>query len=370
MSTSTFTISRPALAKELSLLIPIAEAKGTIPVLSNVLLEYKDNFRLTATDLAVTLTSEIAVPDRCEPFSYCLPLHQLATLTRLFDGDEVSFTKRANERVEVKCGKSKHLLISVPAASFPQAEKIADGLKFTADVLTLREAVSRALPCVSKEESRWTLQGVNFEGEKGTLRIVATDGKILGFTSLPYEGSEPVKMLVPAKALKSFLALESETVAITADANQISFQCGTRTLTSRLLLGEFPEWALMIPKDMPYSVQIPVDALRRALSRISVTRETRFVVGAGKVLGGAKFTFTKSELIAETRQSDQGQSEEPISITSNLNGDGIEIGINPDYLSSFLAQSGESVTCEIKDPQTQLKFTDGDFQFVVALQRL
>lgn len=362
-----FTVNRITLAREMSLLLPIAESKGTIPVLSNVLMELDANglLRLTATDIDVTLVTEIAAVG--DPASFCLPLHQLAALAKLFEGDDVMFTEKTNGRIEIKCGKSKHVLASIDAKTFPQLDATFTGESLTVNSEALQEAISRVLPCVSKREDarRATMQGVNFETKDSNLLIVATNGHRLGVASVPFTG-DPLRALIPAKMLKSFLGLECESVEIRPGKNQIVFECGPRTLTSRLLVGEFPNWQLVVPSNQPYSAEIPTTSLVKAIARISVTRETRFVNGTGKTLGGAKLTFAKESLTVETRENDNGQSEEPVPITSNLNGDSVVMGINPDYLTDFLARAGDTVRCELKDTKTQLLFTDGSFQYILV----
>ena len=60
------TISKETITKALSLVGGIVEKKQTLPILSNILIEFKDNsFKLVATDLESELTI-IGKTDDCE----------------------------------------------------------------------------------------------------------------------------------------------------------------------------------------------------------------------------------------------------------------------------------------------------------------
>lgn len=363
-----FTINREWLGRELVILQSVAEKKGTIPVLQFALFSFDGtNLVITATDLDVTLVCQI--PAEGESWSGCVPLKPLASLVRLFSGD-VRFTPKPKDRIEVTSGTSKHLLPSLPATSFPATPVLAKTTTAVISGPTLREGLARVLPCVTTEESRYTLAGVQFETKGDKLQLVATDSHRLGVAELPCETE--MKVLIPLVGIRALARLESESVEMESDTNHARFKCDHRILITRLLVGQFPNWEMIVPKALPNRVEVNADDLAAAIKRASLTRAESYKVGIGRIQAALKFTLTANCLTVESVENDKGQSTETVSATSNLNGTDYPLGMNPDYILDFLAQAEGQIVWEMKDGDSQQLLTaDGmDFKYVVMPTRL
>src|SRR5687768_6349257 len=114
-------IDRDALLKPLQAVTGIVEKRHTLPILSNVLLEKKqDHLQLVATDL------EIQVSTRCETGKGGADDQQLTVSARKLqdilrsmpDGTNIALDAQ-NNRLQVKAGKSRFNLQTLPAADFP-----------------------------------------------------------------------------------------------------------------------------------------------------------------------------------------------------------------------------------------------------------
>lgn len=303
-----------------------------------------------------------------EPWSGCIPLRQLAALSRLFNGETVA-VKPTDSRVTIACEKSKHILPTFAAVEFPELDKIKDVVTVQVDGDTFRQSLASVLPCVSAEESRWAMQGVNCELSSGLIRLVATNGHRLGVTDIPVTNETEVASLIAAQGLSSLLKLDGN-VTIKLSTNHAQFQCGNRTFTTCLLTGQFPNWQMIMPKDQPYSMEFDSGTLQAALKRVAVTRAETFKVGTGTILGAVRLDFHSDRLIVTTRANDKGEGEEQVSASSNLNGESVPLGLNPDYLSDFLSQVEGAATCQFKDGSTWPLFTHGNFRYVIATVRL
>lgn len=362
------TLNRKDLLAELSLLSIVTGKEKTIPVLSFAKAIFSDGIlRLTATDLDVTIDTEL--PAQGDGWEGCLPISQLKALCRLLNEDTLTLEPKPNDRVQVKSERSRHLLLAVSVDGFPSPEKLPEGEGFTVDGERLREGLRRAIPCVDTEEGRWTLQGINFEVKDNLLNLVAANGHRMILTVIPVEAPDNLS-LVPPAALASLLAMDVQTVKIRTSDNRIVFDCGQRAINSRLLVGRFPEWRMFMPKDTPHEVEIPVEGLKAALRRAQVTRQETHKTGTGKIYGGVKLSFASNSLTVSVPENDRGAAEETLPVTSDLNGDVIEMGIDPDYLQDFLARAGEKITWQMKDGESHQLLIDGDYQYVVMPRRL
>lgn len=366
----SFTINRKALEAELSLLQSVAEKKGTIPVLSTVLMKFEgDKLRLTASDCDVFLITEINAEG--EPWAGCIPLAQLTAFIRLSDTEFITCSEKQGH-AQISAGKSKITLPITDPVNFPDCAIDFGDDKIPIAGDALRSAVTRCLPCVMDmdEESRWVLQGVKIEIADGKLRTIATNGHGLGMAEMD-AGAGSYMALVPERALRALIRTKSETVQIQGDENRICFQCDHRTIIARLIAGAFPNWEMILPKEMPYKTEMAGDDLKLALRRVNLARSETYKTGVGRILGSVVMNFQNDAVVIDTGISDRGRCEEPVAATSNLNGDTIPVGINPDYVMDFLSNAGERVVCELKDGNNVLRFTDGsNFQYVVMPMRI
>lgn len=373
---TTFSINRKLLQTELALLTTVRARKETIPILSSVMMEWDASLTLTASSLDITLISMVELPQTLtvEHDSFCLPLRELHRLVSLFESDDVVFTVdrdgKGAGRVLVQGGKSKHKLPYWEAKEFPDVDQ-AKGESFSINGDELRQGLQLVLPFVTREGSRWALAGVNFEQKGESLNLVATDGYRLGITSIETPCGDTTT-LIPESAAKLLSHLRGEVIAITINDNCASFQSDQRTLTTRLLTGTFPNWEIIMPKDLPSRVEIATAPLVAVLKRVSVTRDDYFKTGYGTMRGGVKFTLAADSLTVETKENNKGHSVESIAVTGNLNGDNVAIGLDPDYVMDMLNNAPEQVVCEFKDGDSQLLFTwpESKFRYVLMPRKL
>lgn len=369
-----FKINRKSLAAELSLLVQIAGQKNVIPALETIRLDVRDDrgmtADLTASNADVALFTSVEAEG--QPWKGCVPARQLSDLVRFSDAEEISFTPQANH-IQITWGRARHRLPVIEYGKFPDIHAPVGGasgalLKFkTSDFLAVLE---RVLPCASRYESnKWMTQGVKLEAKENRLQVVATNTHRLGVATIPCHGE--LDLFVPLKAAELLVKMKSEEGLIWRDGQQAAFNFGPRTIVARLMTGTFPNWRVFMPDYLPLSASFSTEEMTGALRRANVTRDETFKEGVGKVQMGVVLVFGKEEIVIDTRHSDvYGRSEESVNVTSNLNGELIYMGMNPDYLADFLRFAGPTTECFLKDGNSVLKMTDGsNFEYVVVPQR-
>ncbi len=116
-------INRETLLKPLTSVTGIVEKRHTLPILSNLLLEAKQNkINLTATDLEmqISLTVDSATGG---DFSTTLSAKKLLDICRsLPDNADINMTTN-DGRITLKAGKSRFNLQTLPAADYPVMTK-------------------------------------------------------------------------------------------------------------------------------------------------------------------------------------------------------------------------------------------------------
>jgi DNA polymerase-3 subunit beta len=347
-----FTVNRKALSAELSLLQSVAETKGTIPILQSVKIEAVNNLAmLTANSLDAAIETQIECSD---DFSACIPLRPLASLVKLLDEDDVSFVIR-DTRVEVSAGRSRHRFPFEPLESFPETIK-PQGETVTVDGCILGAMIDATSfwlmePSDGLATNDFKYTGLSIRSNGQSLEVMASRKVTTAVATLDIAMPE-FKTVVFRQTLAPIKAF-TDGVTITTDNNHAMFQCGGRTVITRQIEGEFPEWQKFMP-EMKYAVKIP-ESLPRAIQRSEITSDR----------AALKITFAKDSIGVESYDGTEGKAEETLSATSNMNGESISMGMfGRQVLEALRGQAG--VTCQLAGADKPVLFqpTTKDFSVV------
>ena len=116
------TIEKNIFLKALTHIQSVVERRTTIPILSHLLLEAKNNqLQLTATDLDLTVTE--AVPATVTaPGQITTPAHILYDIVRkLPDANQLSLEWQQNGALSLQAGRSRFSLPTLPREDFPRS---------------------------------------------------------------------------------------------------------------------------------------------------------------------------------------------------------------------------------------------------------
>lgn len=198
------------------------------------------------------------------------------------------------------------------------------------------------------ESDHLSLAGVRLECEGNTLTIVATDQHRLSYTEMPLPTAD-FGLFLPRAAVSAIAKLEANNLTLSFNENVACIVAGHRELTTRLLVGQFPNWRMILPKDSKYSVRGPVEQIQNAVRTASVTLD-------GKTREAIHLLFSKETLTAQTAETDRGYSEETVEVDSNMNGESVLVGFNKQYLSDALTGIGNQVEISLTDSLKAMKF--------------
>ena len=116
-------INRETLLKPLTSVTSIVEKRHTLPILSNLLLEAKQNkIHLTATDLEMQISLSVESATTGD-FSTTISAKKLLDICRsLPESSEINMATNES-RITLKAGKSRFNLQTLPAADYPVMTK-------------------------------------------------------------------------------------------------------------------------------------------------------------------------------------------------------------------------------------------------------
>ena len=339
-------VTRSEFLGELAPMQGIVERKTTIPVLSHLLLTARDNrLHLAATDLDVSLTSWCDA-DVKRDGGIAVQAKKLIEIIRSLTGEEVSLVQEEPRVLTIRAGKSRFRIHGLSPDDFPTLPTVEDGRSVEIPFADFRRMVAKVLFAVSAEESRFQLNGALLKLKDGSLEMVATDGHRLALVEggLESAGSED-SVLVPRKALQELQRFEGDgSLTYGRGEHHLSFRLGRRELICRILEGTFPDYERVIAKDNDKKVLFNrknlVDAVQRA------------ALMTGDRARAVRLQFTPDQVVISAVNSDLGEAVEEVSC--DYDGPEFRVGINPDYLTQFLAAvETEKIRLELKDENTQ-----------------
>ncbi len=150
-------------------------------------------------------------------------------------------------------------------------------------LVALRTLISRTIFAISNEESRYTLNGALLILKAESLAMVATDGHRLSFVEKPNETLEGIsgekRVLIPRKALQELQMLlansDAEKIEFADDEHTLFFRVGHRTLSSRKLTGQFPNFEAVMPRDNTKFAVVRSAELSQAIQRVAQFADER-----------------------------------------------------------------------------------------------
>jgi DNA polymerase-3 subunit beta len=346
------TVSRQDLVKELTATQSVVERKTTIPILSNFLLEAdEDRLNITATDLDQAIRTSAAVKVK-KPGACTIPARKLYDYIKLLPDGEISIKLLENHWVQIRSGRSNTKMVGMARANYPQVPEFPTIAVTSISLAALRGVIARTIFAISNEESRYTLNGALLILKAESLAMVATDGHRLSFVEKPGEVLEGIsgekRVLIPRKALQELQQLlansEAERVEFADDEHTLFFRVGHRTLSSRKLSGQFPNFEAVMPRDNTKFAVVRSSELAASIQRVAQFADERS--------GAIRMRLEDNELKVSANSTESGESED--TIDTPYSSDPIVVGFNSGYILDFLKaldNAGE-VRLEFKDSQS------------------
>ena len=364
-----FTIQREAILKPLQLISGVVERRQTLPILSNVLLKADAN-RLTmiATDLEVELVVSTGL-DGTDAGKTTLPARKFMDICRaLAEGAKLEIIVE-KERAQIRSGKSRFVLATLPAEEFPAVDEIHPILKFAIEQDKLKQLIDRTQFAMAHQDVRYYLNGLLLEVANGEIRTVATDGHRLAFCQLnsSIEMDENQQIIVPRKGvmeLQKLLADNDQTVEIEVGSNHIRMSATDMRFTSKLIDGRFPDYQRVIPQNTDKTVVANREDLRQAVLRTSILTNEKY--------RSIRLQLEPNVLRVLAHNPEQEEAEEEVSV--EYAGAPLEIGFNATYvLDALQAVADESVEIRLSDANSCCLIHapgNSDCKYVVMPMRL
>jgi DNA polymerase-3 subunit beta len=362
-------INREVLLKPLTNVSSIVERRHTLPILSNLLLEAKNNnIQLTATDLEMQISLTIDSKFSGE-LSTTISAKKLLDICRsLPEAVDIDMTS-TDSRITVKAGKSRFNLQTLPAADYPVMSKVSgDNTSIKISQIALKKLLKQVEFAMAQQDIRYYLNGLLFEVNESKLNIVGTDGHRLSFTSTTLDQSyEKTEVILPRKTVVELIKLLNDSeneVNIELSAGQVNFTFDEIRLISKVIDGKFPDYHRVIPNGHQNTFSVNRLAVLNAMQRASILSNEKY--------RGIRMVLSNNNLKLISTNTEQEEAEEELEIAYTK--DGLDIGFNVTYLIDVLNNvNDESINFSFADANSSCLITvpnDENYKYVVMPMRI
>ena len=333
LSTST-----SELLSQLQTVSRVASTRSAVQALSGVQIaaggDGNGSVELRATDMEVGLRVPLnAQVERAG--TVVLPARLLLDIVRTLRSGDVSLELRpAEQDVEIVGGTARFHIRTLRTEDFPPLPEPGGDQVVSMPAPAFVDTIARVSRSASRDETRPILTGILVSASADELRMVATDSYRLSVKETrleaPLEGGFEAN--VPARALEELGRLvrdDVEEIRIGVRANQVVFEVGGITLSSRLIDGQFPNYRQLLPEAYEHELTVSREELLEVVRRISLMAQKNAPL---------RLSFSEGEVKVSAQTPDVGEASEPLPIP--FAGEPFEIGFNPDFLTVGLESAG------------------------------
>jgi DNA polymerase-3 subunit beta len=240
-------------------------ATGKIPQLESILFQADENLTLTGNNL------EIGIKTNCIAVIYekgeiCINAKLLLELINKMPNSLIEITV-TGDNINIKCENINVDIMGLssegyPYIEIPQGEKT---LSIQAD--ELKTALSSVLFACATTDIKPILTGVHFDGPD-KINLVSVDGYRLAKIEIDMQAD--INCTIPATSLNELIKIISGDVDITITDKQAVFNFDDCVFITRLLDGEFINYAQFFKNDCRFTVEPDISQLKASIERATV----------------------------------------------------------------------------------------------------
>ncbi len=358
-------VARDELVAKLGIVSRAVSARGTVQVLSGILLSAEAGvITLAATDMELSLRTTLVARVEGEG-AVVIPGKPFAELARLLPESDVTLEYKPEEgTIQITSGSYSSRLHVFNAEDFPRLPTV-DAQLHAIDREALLATVDRVAKSASRDESRPVLTGILVRFEAGKLIMVATDSYRLSVKETALAEAAPdLEAIIPARALTelSRLSGSGETIDLGVHENHVVFGTGDAWLTTRRIDGQFPNYRQLLPDAFEVELTLPKSELGDVVRRASVLALRNSPL---------RLRLAEGELTVSAQTQDVGETQE--TMPAAYSGEEFMIGFNAEFLRDGIESIvGDDVKLKLINPLRPAILEDaaGDFTYLIMPIRL
>ena len=354
-----FSVKRDILLKSLNFVQGVVEKKNTLPILSNVLLQLKNNkLSIVATDLDIIFydeISEVKITEEGSTTTSAAVLYDI--LRKISSNSELNFNLKSENKLNLKSENVDFNLLCLPTDNFPTFADEFESQEIPLNNSRFLKILNKTRISISSDDTRHYLNGVFLHlteaHGRNFLTGVATDSHRLSSSSLEIDNNTNFNPLIlPRKTVFQLCSLLSETsdqLSMQVSDNKIKFILGNVKLISKVIDGKFPDYKKVVPttndKTLMVSSKDFISSIERVAS-VSLDRKE-----------GVKLVINKDNIQLSVNSANSGEGNEKIK--ADFSSENLNISFNSKYLIDIASEvEDKNLKINLKDSVSPVLIED------------
>ncbi len=347
------SVTQENLSRALATVSRIASTRGSLPILSNVLLKTVDNQLLVAaTNLDVAISETIGAKVKTEG-SITVPARLMQDYVSSLPNSTLTL-EVVDSKLKITTEHHSSSINGTPADDFPEMPTIENGDSLTLGGSDLKTALQQVLFAASNDEARPVLTGLYLHTTNGKLYAAATDSYRLAEKMIGKEEKE-ISLLIPASSMQDVLRVmrdDTASIGINYDEQQARFSVGPVELVTRLIDGNYPDYRKLLPKSYETTASMNLSDLQE-ITKVSS-------LFAREAAGGVTVTIEEEKNEVSIRSIASQVGENNAVAEAEVSGDAV-ITMNSRYILDALGAfeckkiqvnvNGKLDPCILTDPE-------------------
>lgn len=321
-------VTQENLSKALNTVARVANTRGTLPILANVLVKTTNNrLSIAATNLDIAITQYCGAKVK-EEGSITIPARLMQDFISSLPPSVINLELDDN-KLHITTDQYQSVVNGVASEEFPVMPAIEDGKELAIPGPDLKRALQQVVFAASTDEARPVLTGVYMHDIDGVLHLAATDSYRLAAKSAGKANSS-IELLIPVSAMQDVLRIVNDftdSVQVVYNEQQVLFKAGDVELVARLIEGKYPDYQKLLPKKFANTARV-----KRA-DLVNITKVSSLF--ARESAGSIKIATDEDKGILSIRSIASQVGENTASANGTISGSG-EITINSRYLLDAL----------------------------------
>lgn len=348
------TLNKKTALAAVQSLLKVIPQKAAMPIIENILVTASDTLGigLLATDLEAALCISFPVDGANtveEAGVAVLPARLLVDMLKQIEEEKVTISTEGDATAVIDWGRGRSSIPAYPSEDFPATDlSLAEADEFEIPGDELLKGLAATMYACSDDQIRPALNGILFDCSKEGLTLVASDTHRLAVRDIPSVKTGGKRNFILHRRIAAILkgtVTEEDAVSVRFGDERAVFKTGGTVLSTRNIVGKFPNYSSVIPKDGGNILAVEPKSFSAALRRVSVcASRANFLVRialSGDLAGGS----------AEIKAQDLGYSTSAFEkVAVDYSGEPMEIGFKSNYLQECIDS--------IQDESVRLKITD------------
>lgn len=266
-------IQKTELAAKLNKIKSVVPKKTTMAVLQGILV--KEGY-LIASNTEMTVKTKLeGTEDEC----FIIPQKAFDLINNLPDG-EIEVTAEKNEVITIKAKKIKNKYQTMDPELFPMNETMENNeAEFTISSEILLESMKKILYSIQSQANNRIMTTMCLQAAEGILNFVGTDGHVLAWDKVDYEGE--FTLLIPKTTVEKILLLGiSGEISIRNNGNSAVFITDGYEIYAQLVDKEYYKYQQMFT-GLPLHTAINRTEFLDAMTRAKACTDERTPVRFG-----------------------------------------------------------------------------------------